>query len=43
LPLLYLHHVTLLEAGSTHLKGYQPSVSGAFSTRGGGVRTVWME
>ena len=43
LPLLYLHHVTLLEAGSLHLKGYQPSVSGAFSTRGGGIRTAWME
>ena len=43
LPLLYLHHLTLLEAGSTHLKGYQPSVSGAFSTRGGGIRTAWME
>ena len=43
LPILYLHHVTLLEAGSLHLKGYQPSVSGAFSTRGGGIRTAWME
>ena len=43
LPLLYLHHLTLLEAGSMRLKGYQPSVSGAFSTRGGGIRTAWME
>ena len=43
LPLLYLHHLTLLEAGSMRLKGYQPSVSGAFSIRGGGIRTAWME
>jgi len=43
LPLLYLHHLTLLEAGSRRLKGYQPSVSGAFSIRGGGIRTAWME
>ena len=43
LPILYLHHLTLLEAGSLRLKGYQPSVSGAFSTRGGGIRTAWME
>jgi peptide/nickel transport system substrate-binding protein len=43
LPILYLQHVTLLQAGSLHLKGYRPSVSGAFSTRGGGIRTAWME
>jgi len=43
LPVLYLHHLTLLEAGSLRLKGYQPSVSGAFSTRGGGIRTAWKE
>ena len=43
LPILYLHHLTLLEAGSLHLKGYQPSVSGVFSTRGGGIRTAWLE
>ena len=43
LPILYLHHLTLLEAGSMRLKGYRPSVSGAFSTRGGGIRTAWME
>src|SRR5919199_1164878 len=43
LPILYLHHLTLLEAGSMRLKGYQPSVSGAFSIRGGGIRTAWME
>ena len=43
LPILYLHHPTLLQAGSVRLKGYQPSVSGAFSIRGGGIRTAWME
>jgi peptide/nickel transport system substrate-binding protein len=43
LPILYLHHPTLLQAGSMRLKGYQPSVSGAFSIRGGGIRTAWME
>src|SRR5215467_13957703 len=43
LPILYLQHVTLLEAGSMRLQGYRPSVSGAFSTRGGGIRTAWME
>jgi len=43
LPILYLHHLTLLEAGSMRLKGYQPSVSGVFSTRGGGIRTAWIE
>lgn len=43
LPILYLHHLTLLEAGSMRLKGYRPSVSGAFSIRGGGIRTAWME
>jgi hypothetical protein len=42
LPLLYLHHVTALQAGVRHLKGYQPALSGLFSTRGGGVRTAWL-
>jgi peptide/nickel transport system substrate-binding protein len=41
LPLLYLHHVTLLEAGSLHLKGYEPGISGAFSSQGAGIRTAW--
>lgn len=43
LPLLYLHHLTLLEAGSMRVQGYRPAVSGAFSVRGGGLRTAWME
>lgn len=42
-PLLYLQHLTLLEAGSLRLHGYQPAVSGAFSTRGGGIRTAWLD
>jgi peptide/nickel transport system substrate-binding protein len=42
LPLLYLHHITALQAGARHLKGYQPALSGLFSTRGGGVRTAWL-
>jgi peptide/nickel transport system substrate-binding protein len=42
LPLLYLHHMTLLEAGAMNLKGYQPAISGAFSTRGAGIRTAWL-
>ena len=42
LPLLYLHHLTLLEAGVKHLKGYQPAISGLFSTQGAGFRTAWL-
>jgi peptide/nickel transport system substrate-binding protein len=42
LPLLYIHHLTLLEAGVLNLHGYQPAISGAFSTRGAGVRTAWL-
>ncbi len=42
LPLLYMHHLTLLEAGLLTLKGYQPAISGPFSTRGAGIRTAWL-
>jgi peptide/nickel transport system substrate-binding protein len=42
LPLLYLHHLTLLEAGTKNLMGYQPAISGAFSTCGAGIRTAWL-
>jgi len=42
LPLLYLHHLTLLEAGVLSLQGYQPAISGLFSTQGAGVRTAWL-
>ena len=42
LPILYLHHLTLLEAGALNLHGYQPAISGAFSTQGAGIRTAWL-
>jgi ABC-type transport system substrate-binding protein len=42
LLILYLHHLTLLEAGALNLKGYQPAISGAFSTQGAGIRTAWL-
>ena len=42
LPILYLHHLTLMEAGRMNLKGYQPGLSGPFSTRGAGIRTAWL-
>jgi hypothetical protein len=34
--------LTLLEAGVLHLKGYQPAISGPFSTQGAGIRTAWL-
>ena len=42
LPMLYTHSLTLLEAGSMNLKGYQPAIGGAFSTKGSGIRTAWI-
>lgn len=42
LPLLYLHHLTLLEAGVLSLQSYQPAISGLFSTQGAGMRTAWL-
>lgn len=42
LPVLYVHHLTLMEAGVKNIKGYQPAVSGPYSTSGGGIRTTWM-
>jgi peptide/nickel transport system substrate-binding protein len=42
LPILYLHHLTLLEAASPKLQGYRPAISGAFSVSGGGIRTAWL-
>ena len=42
LPLLYLHHLTALQAGAIRLQGYQPAISGPFSIRGGGIRTAWL-
>src|SRR5216683_1764179 len=42
LPLLYLHHLTALQAGAMRLQGYQPAISGPFSIRGGGIRAAWL-
>jgi peptide/nickel transport system substrate-binding protein len=42
LPILYTHHLTLLEAGANNLKGYTPSISGSPNIKGGGLRTAWM-
>jgi ABC-type transport system substrate-binding protein len=42
LPILYIHHLTALQAGTMNLQGYQPAISGPFSTRGGGIRTAWL-
>jgi peptide/nickel transport system substrate-binding protein len=42
LPLLYIHHLTALQAGAINLQGYQPAIAGPFSTRGAGIRTAWM-
>jgi peptide/nickel transport system substrate-binding protein len=42
LPILYTHHLTLLEAGAMNLKNYTPAISGAPSTRGAGIRVAWL-
>ncbi len=42
LPVLYTHHLTLLEAGVKNLMGYVPSISGSPNIKGGGLRTAWM-
>jgi peptide/nickel transport system substrate-binding protein len=42
LPILYLHHLTALQAGAMRLQGYQPAISGPFSIRGGGIRAAWL-
>lgn len=42
LPLIYIQHLTALQAGAMHLKGYHPAISGPFSTQGGGIRTAWL-
>lgn len=41
-PILYTHHLTLLEAGVMNLKGYKPAISGSPNVTGGGLRTAWM-
>jgi peptide/nickel transport system substrate-binding protein len=42
LPLLYVHHLTMLSAGVSGLHGYEPAISGPFSTRGAGIRSAWL-
>ena len=42
LPVLYTHHLTLLEAGILNLKDYKPSISGSPNISGGGLRTAWL-
>jgi ABC-type transport system substrate-binding protein len=42
LPLLYTHHLTLLEAGVMALKNYNPAISGSAHIQGGGLRAAWM-
>ena len=41
-PILYTHHLTLLEAGVMNLKGFKPAISGSPNVKGGGLRTAWM-
>jgi peptide/nickel transport system substrate-binding protein len=42
LPVLYTHHLTLLEAGGMNIKDYRPSISGSPNTHGAGLRAAWM-
>ena len=42
IPLIYTHHLTLLEAGVMNLNDYRPSISGSPNVKGGGLRTAWM-
>ncbi|PON19551.1 hypothetical protein C2W62_02070 [Candidatus Entotheonella serta] len=42
LPVLYTHHLTLLEAGVMNLQNYKPSISGSPNISGAGLRAAWM-
>ena len=42
LPHFYLHEVTMTSAAVKELRGYQPSVTGAFNYHGGGFRTAYI-
>ena len=42
LPVLFTHHLTLLEAGVMNLRDYQPAISGSPHTQGAGLRVAWM-
>ena len=43
LPHFHLHELTMTSAAVKELHGYQPCVIGAFSHRGGGIRTAYIE
>ncbi len=43
LPHFHLHEVTMTSAAVKELGGYQPCVIGAFTYRGGGIRTAYIE
>ena len=43
LPVLYTHHLTLMEAANMKLQNYTPGISGAPSTQGAGIRVAWMK
>lgn len=40
LPMLYTHHLTLLEAGVMNLKDYQAAISGSPHTQGAGLHVA---
>ena len=42
LPILYIQHAAMLQAGVQNIKGYKPGVSGHPSSSGAGFRTAWM-
>ena len=42
LPQLYIHALTLLEAGVMNLKNYHPAISGSAHIKGAGLRAAWM-
>jgi len=43
LPKFYLHELTMTSAAVKELRGYQPSMTGAFYYRGGGFRSAYIE
>ena len=42
IPQFHLHELTMTSAAVKELQGYQPSVTGAFTYRGGGFRTAYI-
>ena len=43
LPLVYTHFVSIIQAGTKKLQGYNPAFTGPFQYAGGGMRTAWLE